>query len=148
MEETALDDAAGFLLGIFLLIPGLILLAIGVFLVMRTCRFLRTAVETTSTIVELRVGPDINMYQAVVEFKTHEGQTIRWSQNGFHKPALGDVGDEIPMKYNPKNPNQARIARFVSMWFVGGILSILGLACGGIGLLFILDVWEMTWSDN
>jgi len=50
----------------------------------------------------------------------------------------GDVGDEIPMRYNPRNPNEAMIARALLMWYLAGTFSVVGLVIGGIGLLVLL----------
>jgi hypothetical protein len=138
-EEPAMDEnGAALLFGVLTLTAGLIPLAIGIILVMRNLSFLRTAVETTGTIVELRVSPDGEAFQPVVEFKTHEGQTIRWTQFGWRSPPPGNVGDEIPMKYNAQNPNRARIAKVSQMWLVGGMLSLMGLVVGAFGLWAIL----------
>jgi len=120
---------------------GLILLAVGAIPVIVTLHFLRTAVETTGTIVELRVAPgDGIAFQAVVDFKTHEGETIRWTQFGWRSRFPGNVGEEIPMKYNPQNPHRARTADAVFMWVFGGILSSMGLLLCGIGVWLILNM--------
>lgn len=106
-----------------------------------TLRFLRTAVDTTGNIVDLRVAPgDSPAFQAVVDFKTHEGKTIRWTQFGWRSRFPGNVGDEIPMKYNPQNQDRARTADAVAMWVFGGIVSSMGLLLGGIGLWLILNM--------
>jgi hypothetical protein len=127
--------AAGITFGV-----ALILLAIGTIPVMRTLLFLRTAEETTGTIVELREGQGEGpIFQAVVEFKTHEGQTIRWTQPGWRSRFPGNVGDEIRMKYNPQNPNRARTADMHSTWVFGVVFSSFGLLLGAIGLWRILD---------
>jgi hypothetical protein len=120
--------------GIFLVV-GLIMLALGLFLLVRTLRFLRTAVETTGTIVDFRGSGD--EFQRVVEFKTHEGKTIRWTERSA-SGQQGHVGDEIPMKYNPEKPNQARISRTSDLWLGSGALSLSGLGFAGVGLVLVI----------
>ena len=132
------------LVGAIFLFVAAILLAIGVFLWMRTRRFLRTAVDTTGVIVDLIESSGSEggtVYQAVVEFQTREGRTVRWTESMASSPAAGDVGDQLPMKYNPENPQEARIARFFRMWFVSVLLTGMGAMFGATGaVLLILGV--------
>jgi Protein of unknown function (DUF3592) len=138
-----MDDGSGTLLlvGAIFLVIGVVLFAIGGFLWMRTRRFLETAVDTTGVIVDLleSSGSDGGtVYQAVVEFQTREGQTVRWTESMASSPAAGDVGDQLPMKYNPDDPNEARIARAFRMWFVTMLLSGMGLMFGATGLVLVI----------
>jgi len=119
--------------GVFLAL-GLIMLAFGLLLVMRTLRSLRSAVTITGTIVDFRGSEDI---QRVVEFKTHEGNTVRWTETGGSRQQ-GRVGNDIPMKYNPAKPNQARIARTSDLSLGGSALSISGLGFAGLGLVLVI----------
>lgn len=82
------------------------------------------------------------LYQVVVEFQTREGQTVRWTDSIASNPAAGDVGDQIPMKYNPDDPNEARIARAFRMWFATVFLSGMGLIFGGVGAVLLI-LWGL-----
>jgi hypothetical protein len=128
------DTGPVVLAGVLTLVPGLIVLAIGVVSLIRTIRFLQSAAETTGAIVDLLRGED--GYSAVVEFKSHEGRAIRWTQGG-QGPRLGNIGDEIPMRYNPKNPKEARIARVLGIWGASAFLTLLGLMLTGTGVLLL-----------
>lgn len=136
-----MDEKAILLLcGVICLVVGLILLAIGTIPVVRTLLFLRTAIEAPGTIVDLRVetGGESTQYQAAYEFKTHEGETIRWRQFGWRSTFPGNVGDEVTMKYNPKNPKRARTANARDMWLFGASIGISGLIVTGFGLWLLI----------
>ena len=77
-----MDDTGGTLLlvGVIFLAVGAIQLGLGIFFFARTRRFLRTAVETTGTIVDLvesRSSEGGTSYKAVVEFQTADGRSMK-----------------------------------------------------------------------
>jgi hypothetical protein len=133
-----MDDTGGTLLlvGVIFLAVGAIQLGLGIFFFARTRRFLRTAVETTGTIVDLvesRSSEGGTSYKAVVEFQTADGRSMKWTESMASNPPAGDIGEQIPIKYDPKNPSRARIAKRFRLWFVSALLGLLGLLFLGIG---------------
>jgi hypothetical protein len=121
------------LIGVIFLAVGAIQLGLGVFFLVRTRRFLRTAVDTTGTIVDLVESSGSEggtAYSAVVEFGAADGRTIRWKESMSSNPSVGRKGDQLPMKYDPADPNNARVAKATRMWFMPGLF-------GGLGLLFL-----------
>lgn len=48
-------------------------------------------------------------------------------------PPAGQVGEQTPIKYDPANPSKARIAKRFRLWFLSGLLGLLGLLFLGIG---------------
>jgi hypothetical protein len=134
------DDSGGTLLlvGIIFLAVGLVQLGLGIFFFLRTRRFLRTAVTTTGTIVDLIESSGSEggtVYQAVVEFQTADGRTVRWQESMASNPAAGQPGDRVPMKYDPSDPDKARIAKTFRLWFLSGLFVLLGLLFLGIGVV-------------
>jgi hypothetical protein len=133
-----MDDTGGTLLlvGVIFLAVGAVQLGLGVFFWLRTRRFLRTAVSTDGTIVELIESSGSEggtVYQAVVEFQTADGRTVRWQESMASNPPAGQRGDRVPMKYDPSDPDNARIAKTFRMWFLSGLFGLLGLLFLGIG---------------
>jgi hypothetical protein len=126
------------LVGLIFLGVGAIQLGLGIFFFVRTRRFLRTAVEATGTIVELLESSGSEggtVYQAVVEFQTADGRSIRWQEAMASNPPAGQQGDQLLMKYDPVNPQRARIARATRLWFLPGLFGLLGLLFFAIGVV-------------
>jgi hypothetical protein len=126
------------LVGLIFLGIGAIQLGLGIFFFVRTRRFLRTAVEATGTIVELLESSGSEggtVYQAVVEFQTAEGRSIRWQETMASNPPAGQQGDQLLMKYDPVNPQRARIARATRLWFLPGLFGLLGLLFFALGVV-------------
>lgn len=122
------------LVGVIFLAVGAPMLLVAVFLVVRTRRFLESAVDTTGTIVNLLESTDSDggtTYQAVVRFETADGREIEWAETMASNPPAGQPGDEVPMKYDPANPENARIAKTFRIWFLPGLL-------GGLGAIFFV----------
>jgi len=126
------------LVGLIFLGIGAIQLGLGIFFFVRTRRFLRTAVEATGTIVELLESSGSEggtVYQAVVEFQTADGRSIRWQETMASNPPAGQQGDQLLMKYDPVNPQRARIARATRLWFLPGLFGLLGLLFFALGVV-------------
>ncbi|HMF03550.1 MAG TPA: DUF3592 domain-containing protein [Acidimicrobiia bacterium] len=128
------DSSALLLVGVIFIAVGAVFIGLGIFFFIRTRRFLRTAVETAGTIVELRESSGSEggtVYSAVVEFQTTDGRSIRWEESMASNPPAGQPGEQLVMKYDPANPNKARIAKATRMWFMPMLF-------GGLGLLFFV----------
>ena len=128
------DSSALLLVGVIFIAVGAVFIGLGIFFFIRTRRFLRTAVETAGTIVELRESSGSQggtVYSAVVEFQTTDGRSIRWEESMASNPPAGQPGEQLVMKYDPANPNKARIAKATRMWFMPMLF-------GGLGLLFFV----------
>ena len=133
-----MDDSGTFLLmgGIFGGV-GVIMLALGVFFFLRTRAFLRTAVDTTGTIVNLIESHDSDggtAYSAVVQFQTSDSKQVTWTESMASNPPAGQPGDEVPMKYDPTDPDDARIAKPFRLWFLPVLLGGLGVVFLGVGV--------------
>src|SRR5262249_61619302 len=127
-------SSALLLVGAIFIAIGAIFIGLGIFFFIRTRRFLRTAVEVTGTIVALRESSGSEggtVYSAVVEFQTADARSIRWEESMASNPPAGQPGEQLVMKYDPANPNKARIAKATRMWFMPMLF-------GGLGLLFFV----------
>jgi len=68
-----------------------------------------------------------------VQFQTADGRGITWTETMASNPPAGQVGEQTPIKYDPANPSKARIAKRFRLWFLSGLLGLLGLLFLGIG---------------
>lgn len=135
-----MDDSGGTLLlvGVIFLGVAAVMLGLGIFFFVRTRRFLRTAVEAMGTIVELRESSGSEggtVYSAVVDFQTADGRSIRWQESMASNPPAGQPGEQLVMKYDPANPQRARIAKATRMWFMPVLFGALGVLFLGLGVV-------------
>ncbi len=119
------------IIGLVFLGVSLIPLAIGLFFLVDTLRFLGSATATaTGSIVACQYPKSSSSAcMPTVVFTTARGETVRFSEpfasSGFA------VGQQQPIAYNPDHPQDARIANFLTLWFVPTLL----LGLGGLFLL-------------
>ncbi len=128
--------------GIFIL-TGAILLAVAAFFFVRTRRFLATALTTNGTVVAFMHGRRSKggiTYRPQVAFTTSEGvDSVFTDQLGSNPPRF-QVGQEVSVRYDPKDPRNARLAGRFGLWLVPMLLGGLGLTFLGVGIALALFV--------
>ena len=128
-------------LGLGFLGLGLLFVGLAAFFFFRTRKFLETAVSTSGTIVDLVASSGSEggtVYQSVVQFMTADGQTVTWQESMASNPPAGQPGDQVPMLYDPTDPNDARIAKPFRMWFLPGLFALLGVIFDGVGAVMAI----------
>lgn len=53
-------------------------------------------------------------------------------------PPMFQVGQTIDVLYDPENPQDARIKKWMSLYFVSLLLGGMGLVFGGIGVVLLI----------
>ena len=115
---------------------SLLPLAIGLFFLIDTLQFLSRATSTaTGTIVSCpRPKSNSSACTPTFAFTTAQGErvtvTSSLNSSGFA------VGQQQPIAYNPDDPQDARIASFLGLWFLPTLLLGLGglfFLIGGVG---------------
>ena len=139
--------SADLIIGIVFSLVGLLLTAIGVFIWIRTRIFLSTAQEVKGTVVRMVYSHSSEGgggYSPVYQFRTIEGQTIEAGDSMSSNPPMFHEGQIIDVLYDPKNPQKARIKKWMSLYFVSVLLGGMGLIFGGVGVvLLIFEVIEL-----
>jgi hypothetical protein len=122
--------------GIVLGAVGLLFLTIGVVSALRTRKFLNTSVAVQGELVgfEEQVltdsdGDRTSSTHAVVQFVSAAGATVTFTEGSQTFGGL-QVGDPVPVRYDPSQPERARIATGGRLW----VRNIVVLALGA-GLL-------------
>lgn len=110
------------------------LLTITVVLVVRTRRFLASAVRVPGTIVDVdshlsrnrESGRRTRMYAPIFSFVAPDGseQTLRSASSSRFRPT---VGEAVTILVPPDDPRRARVDRFFSVWGTTLILGFLSL---------------------
>ena len=114
---------------VVLLIVASVCLVVAVGFAINTTLFLRTAVRTTGTVVELRsrarVG-DRTTYAPIFKFRDVAGNEHRIESNVSQRPCPYSVGMTVPVLYRADDPNSALIDRFWELWILPVVLGIVG----------------------
>ncbi|MFN3491863.1 MAG: DUF3592 domain-containing protein [Anaerolineales bacterium] len=130
-----------FIIGVvFSLIGGLMAL-IAVFLFVRTRVFINNAQEVKGTVIRMVWSPGSDGgggYSPVYQFKTIEGRLIEKQDNLSSNPPMFKEGQTIDVLYEPANPENARIKKWMSLYFVSLLLGGMGLIFGGIGVVMLI----------
>lgn len=130
---------------VFSLIGGLMAL-IAVFLFVRTRMFISNAQEVKGTVIRMvykRNSKGGGGYSPVYQFKTIEGRLVEKQDSLFSNPPMFTEGQTIDVLYEPANPENARIKKWMNLYFLPLLLGGMGLIFGGIGVvMFVFQVLD------
>jgi hypothetical protein len=111
---------------------GALMILIGMFLLMRTRRFVATAITTTGEVVDMDESHDEGTsYCPIVRFTADDGSQIVFSDSVYSNPPMYKIGDEVKVLYAPENAQHARIGSPMRLHLATAIV-------GGIGAIFFL----------
>jgi hypothetical protein len=103
----------------------------------RTRHFLARAVPATGTVVRLdRVTTKDHgdSYRPVFEYADAQGRMHTIYSSGSSSPPEYQVGDKIPVLYDPSDPSDARIRGLFWLWGVSLIFGFIGVGTLGMGI--------------
>ena len=132
---------ADLIIGIVFSLVGGLLAAIGVFLFIRTRIFISKAQEVQGTVIRMvwRSGSDGGGgYSPVYQFRAISGQMITVEDSLSSSPPMFQEGQTIDVLYDPENPQDARIKKWMSLYFVSLLLGGMGLIFGGVGVVLLI----------
>jgi hypothetical protein len=104
------------------------LIGLGAFFLLRTIAFLRGAVATQGTVVDMEShsGEHGPTYTPVVEYLRPDGQPQRFTEEGSSSHPGVQVDDTVPVKFDPERPEKARINRPFRLWGAPVFFFLLG----------------------
>ncbi|HLL74900.1 MAG TPA: DUF3592 domain-containing protein [Pyrinomonadaceae bacterium] len=128
---------------VFLIFPavGLVLLAIGVIVWLRTRRFIAASFRVSGTVVGLaarRGHKGGTTYSPVVEFATREGAIRQFTDPVSSRPAGYSVGQRVEVLYHYRDHDRARLASRFRLYFVPALLGLIGLVFAFVGAVMAL----------
>ncbi len=102
--------------------------------------FLKTAQQTSATIVDIREDQsgEETEYDVFITFKTPDGTPVNTTVNAYSSSM--DVGDVIVVYYQPENPADARY--LVPTQIIAGVFLILSVLLVGAGAVLLLILWS------
>jgi hypothetical protein len=142
MRVSANPRAAGVVLGM-IGIAGFAVLMLTAALTAQTVSFLRHSARANGVVQKLarvvrkssRGTPQVS-YAPVFSFVTADGRTMTVTSRMSSSPPEFRAGDAVPVRYDPRNPKNARIDTFWQMWGaetitggLGAVACLVTLAC-------------------
>ena len=126
----------------FLLIPlvvGAPFLLIGLSQVYRVVQLERSWISTRGTVVDNMVVAFATgaSYAPVVDFRTLEGETVRFTDGVGTIPPDYEVGTEVKVLYDPDDVHSARVASWKRLWLAPTLITCVGLLPILLGVLVI-----------
>ncbi|NJN43950.1 MAG: DUF3592 domain-containing protein [Anaerolineae bacterium] len=79
-----------------------------------------------------------HQYRCEIEFKTLDGKSVRFTPHITTRPASYQMGETVPVLYDPKQPKSALINSRLHLWFSSGMLIFFGFFFIGMGVLGVL----------
>lgn len=123
------------------LIAGPCLLAVGLGFTAYTTWFLHHSATIKGTIVSLREVHDAQddsiTYAPVFTFTASDGRSYAVSSNTGNNPPAFTTGQPIDIRYNPTNPNGAKIDTFLQLWLFPLVFAILGALATAFGYVLL-----------
>lgn len=123
-------------IGIIFTIVGFAILGGALYAYQNQKQFLSEAQSATGTVTALeysRSRKGGGSYHPVVEFQTPDGQSYTFRSEVGSKPPAYEVGEEVEIRYNPRNPSDAKLLGFWNLWGLTVLFAGLGSVFGGIG---------------
>lgn len=112
-----------------------------IFISLNTVEFLKTALTTQGTVVELQPvrSHKSTTYKPVVDFIDVKGVKIEFASGSSSNPPSYEVGEKVEVLYNPKEPQDAKIKSFFSLWMGPLIVGIVGAVFFAVGFSFFIS---------
>ncbi len=100
-------------------------------------------IQTNGTIVTTCNGDTSATCHPIVSFRTQSGKSIQFASN-FSSSTM-HAGDTVPVNYHPKDPQDAVISSFTSLWLfpvllggIGGFILLVAIILFILALVFAL----------
>jgi len=127
---------------LFMLIPivvGAPFLLIGLSEVYKTVQTERSSISTRGTVVDNMTVAFASgaSYAPVVDFRTLEGETVRFADGVGSIPPDYEVGAEVKVLYDPDDVHSARVASWKRLWLAPTLITCVGLVPMLVGVVVI-----------
>lgn len=129
------------IIGVIFGLAGLILVAIAVFICIRTRVFMSTAQEVKGTVTHIVSSSDSEegtVYAPVFKFTTIHGQGIEVTEKVFRNPPQFKAGQILDILYDPQDISHAHIKKWSTLYFEPLLLGGLGVVFGCVGIILLI----------
>jgi hypothetical protein len=129
----------GKLVGSVFLGVGIILLSVAGYLIISNNKFEQRAIHTKGKVIDYRNyqssndnGGSTTMYTPVFEY-AFSGKSYQHASSTSSSSPEYEIGEEVDVLVDPKNPKEILINTFWEKWFVVVLLGIMGTIFTGVG---------------
>jgi len=111
---------------------GVVSLLCALYFFLDTANFVRIAKPIRGRVVRLATRQSTGFrwpastYAPVVTFTTPEAQVVTFTATVSSNPSRYEVGDTVPVLYDPLNPVRARLGTLLDLWFWSLLLVVFG----------------------
>ena len=117
---------------------GIVFLALGLLFLLERWSFIQSAKTATAKITGFESRLDYAyfaknrkpVYAPAIVFQTEDGQEINCQTSTYFKEGKYVIDEEVEIYYRQKDPQQARLNDFKSLWWLPG--SMLAFGVGGL----------------
>ena len=128
------------MVGPILAAAGALVLAVGLFLIFRLRSFLARAVSTQGQVIDLVSSSTTEggtTHYPRVEFTGADGTSHSFQHDVGSNPPAFDVGESVPVRYDPDDPEKAKIAKVLSLWTEPVLVTAVGIGLILAGLVVV-----------
>ena len=140
-------------IGVVFFLSSLPLIGFGYLFYAASVSSMRDTIQTSGTIVTTCNGTTSTDCHPIVSFRTQSGAKIQFSSN-FSSSSMHQ-GDIVPVNYHPKDPQDAVISSFTSLWLfpvllwgIGGFLLLITIVLFILALVFAFGKRKRAPSNS
>jgi hypothetical protein len=134
------DQQLNQIVGIAFVAIALLFVIFGVRSFVRRRAFLRRSTAAEGAVVRVEEHKDSEgdiTYAPVVQFRTSEGTVHEIEPDISTGTPRHQVGQTLPVRYDPGEPEKARITTGLYNWFAPLLLWGIAVMCAAVGLVFL-----------
>ncbi len=135
------------IIGVLLVLLGLSLLSGAIILCLRKWTRIKKSAKAIGVVInnETSLGMSHNdfsssrttLYKPTVRFQTADGRTIDYTPQMSNNINNYGVGQNVPVFYNPQQPDEAIIGTGFRLWYMFFVVSFVGGVFALVGTFFI-----------
>lgn len=135
------DEQLNQIIGVVFAVLSMLFVAFGVRSFIKRRAFLRISKAVDGTVVRIEEHTDSEegtSYTPIVQFTTSDGEVHEIEPDISTGSPRHRVGQRLLVRYDPQQPEKARITTSFYNWFAPLLMLAIAALCGGLGLVFLL----------
>ncbi|WP_020579635.1 DUF3592 domain-containing protein [Actinopolymorpha alba] len=145
--------------GAIVAVVGAVMLVVGLALLASTLRFTASAEHADGRIVSVQPETTVRRdsdgtrrhttsWYPTVEFETAKGESLSFQTSVGREQGAYEVGETLPVAYDPSDPRDARIATFGALYVLPIVFGGLGVVLTPVGaVLLVVGVRSLRFRD-
>ncbi len=133
-------------------VVGIVPLLVGIYIYQQRSLFVAEANSAQGVVVDIFLatskartgGEDIKTYAPRVFFVAASNQKVEFKTRASKSNPGYKIGDQVPVLYDPANPEKAKINTFFHLWMLPTIM----IAMGGLFSIIAILVGILDWKER